>query len=99
MSSRKKRNQTKKKSVPTLDLSFKSFNMIDGEFKGGKITFYSRNPHGRWAIQYFIRYGSSQGQFRCGHSYIDEVEFFKCVEQTPELKQFTRDLALKKLLC
>ena len=32
-------------------------------------------------------YGSGIGQFRHGWSYIDEVEFFRCVEPTPEIKQ------------
>lgn len=96
MSSKKKRQKTKLKAVPTLDLRFKSFNMISGKFAGGKITLYSRNPHGRWSIQFLKSYGS--GNFTHLYEYIDEVDFFKCVEQTPELKQFTRDLALKKLL-
>ena len=43
--------------------------MIDGEFKGGQITLYERNPHGRWSIQYHIRYGSGIGQFRHNYSY------------------------------
>ena len=94
MSSKKKRLKTKRKSIPTLDfLPYKSFNMIDGEFKGGKIYLVSRNPHGRWSI-----HGSGYGQFRQEWGYIDEQEFFRCVEWTPELKQFKRDLALKKLL-
>ena len=99
MSSKKKRFKTKLKSIPTLEfLKFKSFNMIDGEFKGGKVYLTDRNPHGRWSIQYHIRYGSGSGQFRHGYSYIDEVDFFRCVEPTPELIEFKRDLALKQLI-
>ena len=96
MSSKKKRHQIKLKAVPTLDLlSFKSYNMISGKFAGGNITLYNRNPHGRWSIQYV---NVLAGVFS-SYDYIDEVDFFKCVEKTPELKKFTRDLALKKLLC
>ena len=59
MSSKKKRSKTKLKSIPTLEfLKFKTFNMIDGEFKGGNVYLTHRNPHGRWSIQYHIRYGS-----------------------------------------
>jgi len=98
MSSKKRRLKVKRKSIPLLDLlQFKTFNMIDGEFKGGNIYLSHRNPHGKWSIQYHIRYGSGNGQFRHGYSYIDEVEFLRCVEPTPELKQFKRDLAFKKL--
>ena len=98
MSSKKKRLKTKRKSIPTLDfLQFKTFDMIDGEFKGSNIYLRDRNPHGKWSIQYF-QYGSGSGQFGHGYSYIDEVEFFRCVEWTPELKQFKRDLALKQLI-
>lgn len=98
MSSKKKRLKTKLKSIPTLDLlQFKKFNMIDGEFKGGNIYLTHRNPHGRWSIQYHIRYGS-YGQFRHGYGYIDEVDFFRYVEPTPELIEFKRDLALKKII-
>jgi hypothetical protein len=97
-SKKKKRSKTKLKSIPTLEfLKFKTFNMIDGEFKGGNVYLTHRNPHGRWSIQYHIRYGSG-GQFRHDYSYIDEVEFFRCVEPTPEIKQFKRDLALKQLI-
>lgn len=99
MSSKKKRLKTKRKVIPTLDfLQFKTFNMIDGEFKGGWVYLRDRNPHGKWSIQYHISYGGGFGQFSHGYSYIDEVEFFRCVECTPELKQFKRDLALKKLI-
>ena len=99
MSSKKKRSKTKLKSIPTLEfLKFKTFNMIDGEFKGGNVYLTHRNPHGRWSIQYHIRYGSGSGQFRHDYSYIDEVEFFRCVEPTPELIEFKRDLALKQLI-
>ena len=53
MSSKKKRFKTKLKSIPTLEfLQFKTFNMIDGEFKGGNVYLTHRNPHGRWSIQY-----------------------------------------------
>ena len=97
MSSKKKRLKTKLKSIPTLDLlQFKTFNMIDGEFKGGNVYLTHRNPHGRWSIQYHFSYGS--GQFRHGYSYIDEVNFFRCVEPTPELIEFKRDLVLKQLI-
>ena len=99
MSSKKKRFKTKLKSIPSLEfLLFKSFNMIDGEFKGGKVYLTSRNPHGKWSIQYHIRYGTGSGQFRHGYSYIDEVDFFRYVEPTPELIEFKRDSALKKLI-
>ena len=100
MSSKKKRSKTKLKSIPTLEfLQFKSFNMIDGEFKGGNVYLTTRNPHGRWSIQFHFQYGSGGiGQFIHGYSYIDEVDFFRCVEPTPEIKQFKRDLALKQLI-
>jgi len=101
MSSKKKRQQIRLKAVPTLDLSFKSFKMVSGKFAGGNIKLCRRNPHGRWSIQFLKSYGRGPGigNFTHLYEYIDEVDFFKCVEQTPEIKQFTRDLALKKLLC
>lgn len=98
MSSKKKRLKTKRKSIPTLDfLPYKSFKMIDGQFKGLNIYLVNRNPHGRWSMCK-LGHGSGYGQFRQEWSYIDEVEFFRCVEWTPEIKQFKRDLALKQLI-
>ena len=90
MSSKKKRSKAKLKSIPTLDfLPYKSFKMIDGQFKGLNIYLVNRNPHGRWSIH---------GGYRNEWGYIDEDEFFRCVEWTPEITQFKRDLALKKII-
>ena len=101
MSSKKKRLKTKINSIPTLKLlQYKSFNMIDGKFKGGNIHLVDRNPHGRWSVKFFKSYnrGGTIGNFIHRDDYIDENEFFLCVEPTPELLQFKRDLTLNKIL-
>ncbi len=90
MSSKKRRLKTKRKVIPTLDLlRFKSFNMIDGQFKGLNILLVNRNPHGRWSM-----HTANPAMW----SYIDEDEFFRCVECTPEIKQFKREKQLNKLI-
>ena len=91
MSSKKRRLKAKHKAIPTLDLlRFKPFNMIDGQFKGLSIYLVNRNPHGRWSMHTSTPYVM--------WSYIDEDEFFRCVECTPEIKQFKREKQLNKLI-